>query len=117
MSARRRLTAVEELYREMQRQYANGQDILRHDAAARRLFEDLKAECPHVPEELIVRAFATPVIGTKHVEAATIAVVRRKEHNALLALRRAGSRPAAVHVRSRLAEHAARLEEGALLTR
>jgi hypothetical protein len=54
---------------------------IKSDQNSRRLFEQLIKECPNVPEADVVRAFATPNIGTKNVEAATIAAVRRKEYN------------------------------------
>lgn len=115
VSSRKKLSALEELEFQLQRKHGHGLDILRHDSASRRLFEELKAECPHVPEEDIVRAFATPVIGTKNIEAATIAIVRRKEFNLLLRLKATGKAARVTATPSKLAERAARLEEGRLV--
>ena len=69
-----------------------------------------------MPEEDIVRAFATPVIGTRNIEAATIAIVRRKEFNHLLRLKAQGKAARLAVVPSKLAERAARLEEGRVVT-
>ena len=78
---RRSLSAVEELHKEIEKQYKAGMNIIKTDQNSRRLFDQLTKECPNVAEEEVVRAFATPNIGTKNVEAATIAAVRRKEYN------------------------------------
>ncbi len=78
---RRSLSAIEELHKEIEKQYKAGMNIIKSDQNSRRLFDQLTKECPHVPEADVVRAFATPNIGTKNVEAATVAAVRRKEYN------------------------------------
>ncbi len=78
---RRSLSAIEELHKEIEKQYKAGMNIIKSDQGSRRLFDQLTKECPNVPEADVVRAFATPNIGTKNVEAATIAAVRRKEYN------------------------------------
>ncbi|MBW3583676.1 MAG: hypothetical protein KY455_11310 [Euryarchaeota archaeon] len=78
---RRSLSAIEELHKEIEKQYKAGMNIIKGDNNSRRLFDNLVKECPNVPEHDIVRAFATPNIGTKNVEAATVAMIRRKEYN------------------------------------
>ena len=78
---RRSLSAIEELHKEIEKQYKAGMNIIKTDQNSRRLFDQLTKECPNVKEEDVVRAFATPNIGTKNVEAATVASVRRKEYN------------------------------------
>ncbi len=78
---RRSLSAIEELHKEIEKQYKAGMNIIKSDQNSRKLFERLSKECPNVPEEIVVRAFATPNIGTKNIEAATVAAIRRKEYN------------------------------------
>lgn len=78
---RRSLSAIEELHKEIEKQYKAGMNIIKSDSNSRKLFDNLVKECPNVPEQDIVRAFATPNIGTKNVEAATVAMIRRKEYN------------------------------------
>jgi hypothetical protein len=79
---RRSLSAIEELHKEIEKQYKAGMNIIKSDQNSRRLFEQLIKECPNVPEADVVRAFATPNIGTKNVEAATIAAA----HDLLVAI-------------------------------
>ncbi len=66
----------------LEKQLAAGRKVIANDAQSRALFAQLKSECPDVPEDDIVRSFATPGFGTKNVEAAVVATVRQKQFNA-----------------------------------
>ncbi len=66
----------------LEKQLVAGRKVISNDASSRALFAQLKSECPDVPEDDIVRSFATPGFGTKNVEAAVVATVRQKQYNA-----------------------------------
>jgi len=67
----------------LQKQYDAGKRIIRSSNASQELFKQLQKECPHVPEEELVRLFPSVAAGTKMVDPAIIAAAHNKEYNLL----------------------------------
>ncbi len=66
----------------LENQYKEGKRIISMSKTSRELLEELKEECPHVPEKDIVRLFKSVAAGTKMVDSAIIAAAHNMEYNA-----------------------------------
>ncbi|MGC9308677.1 MAG: hypothetical protein ACP5FL_07885 [Thermoplasmatota archaeon] len=73
------MATVDEILEE---QREEGRRIIERSATSRELFEELRRECPHVPEEEIVRLFKSVAAGTKMVDSAIVAAAHNMEYNA-----------------------------------
>jgi len=67
----------------LQKQYDTGKRIIHSSSASQELFKQMQKECPHVPEEELVRLFPSVAAGTKMVDPAIIAAAHNKEYNLL----------------------------------
>jgi len=66
----------------LENQYKEGKKIISMSKTSRELLEELKEECPHVPERDIIRLFRSVAAGTKMVDSAIIAAAHNMEYNA-----------------------------------
>ncbi len=66
----------------LETKYRDGMKIIRMSKTSRELFEELKEECPHVPEEEIASLFKSVAAGTKMVDSAIISAAHNMEYNA-----------------------------------
>ncbi len=73
------MATVDEILEE---QREEGRRIIERSSTSRELYEELKKECPHVPEEEIVRLFKSVAAGTKMVDSAIVAAAHNMEYNA-----------------------------------
>lgn len=73
------MATVDEILEE---QREEGRRIIERSSTSRELFEELKEECPHIPEEEIVRLFKSVAAGTKMVDSAIVAAAHNMEYNA-----------------------------------
>lgn len=73
------MATVDEILEE---QHEEGRRIIERSSTSRELFEELKEECPHIPEEEIVRLFKSVAAGTKMVDSAIVAAAHNMEYNA-----------------------------------
>ncbi len=73
------MATVDEILEE---QREEGRRIIERSSTSRELFEELKEECPHIPEEELVRLFKSVAAGTKMVDSAIVAAAHNMEYNA-----------------------------------
>lgn len=73
------MPTVEEI---LEQQYREGKKIIRLSKSSQELLEELKKDCPHVPEKEIVSLFKSVAAGTKMVDPAIIASAHNMEYNA-----------------------------------
>ena len=73
-----RMATVEDI---LENQYREGKKIISMSKTSRELLEELKEECPHVPEREIIRLFKSVAAGTKMVDSAIIAAAHNTEYN------------------------------------
>ncbi len=73
----------DEVERILKKQYENGKKIIKSSSASQELFKQIQKECPHVPEEELIRLFPSVAAGTKMVDPAIIASAHNKEYNAV----------------------------------
>jgi len=66
----------------LETKYRDGTKIIRMSKTARELFEELKKECPDVPEKEIVSLFKSVAAGTKMVDSAIVAAAHNMQYNA-----------------------------------
>ena len=66
----------------LENKYKESLKILRMSKTSRELLEELKNECPHVPEKEIISLFKSVAAGTKMVDPAIIAAAHNMEYNA-----------------------------------
>ena len=77
---------VEEQERDVEKilenKYKEGLKIIKMSKTSKELLEELKKECPHVPEKELVSLFKSVAAGTKMVDSAIIAAAHNMEYNA-----------------------------------
>jgi len=73
------MPSVEEI---LEQQYKEGKKIIRLSKSSQELLEELKKECPNVPEKDIISLFKSVAAGTKMVDPAIIASAHNMEYNA-----------------------------------
>ncbi|KAA0002905.1 MAG: hypothetical protein FE048_02840 [Thermoplasmata archaeon] len=73
------MPTVEEI---LEQQYREGKKIIRLSKSSQELLEELKKDCPHVPEKDIISLFKSVAAGTKMVDPAIIASAHNMEYNA-----------------------------------
>jgi len=66
----------------LENKYKEGLKIIRMSKTSKELLEELKKECPHVPEKEIISLFKSVAAGTKMVDSAIIASAHNMEYNA-----------------------------------
>ncbi|RLF46617.1 MAG: hypothetical protein DRN29_04950 [Thermoplasmata archaeon] len=66
----------------LENKYKDSLKIIRMSKTSRELLEELKKECPHVPEKEIISLFKSVAAGTKMVDSAIIAAAHNMEYNA-----------------------------------
>lgn len=65
----------------LENKYKEGLKIIKMSKTSKELFEELKKECPHVPEKEIASLFKSVAAGTKMVDSAIIASAHNMEYN------------------------------------
>ncbi len=73
------MATVDEILEEQRKE---GRRIIERSSTSRELFKELMDECPHVPEEEIIRLFKSVAAGTKMVDSAIVAAAHNMEYNA-----------------------------------
>ncbi|KAA0006993.1 MAG: hypothetical protein FE045_01475 [Thermoplasmata archaeon] len=66
----------------LENKYKEGLKIIKMSKTSKELLEELKEECPHVPEKELVSLFKSVAAGTKMVDSAIIAAAHNMEYNA-----------------------------------
>ncbi|RLF53053.1 MAG: hypothetical protein DRN11_00070 [Thermoplasmata archaeon] len=66
----------------LENKYKESLKIIRMSKTSKELLEELKKECPHVPEKEIISLFKSVAAGTKMVDSAIIAAAHNMEYNA-----------------------------------
>ena len=66
----------------LENKYKDSLKIIRMSKTSRELLEELRKECPHVPEKEIISLFKSVAAGTKMVDSAIIAAAHNMEYNA-----------------------------------
>ena len=66
----------------LENKYREGLKIIKMSKTSKELLEELKEECPHVPEKELVSLFKSVAAGTKMVDSAIIAAAHNMEYNA-----------------------------------
>ncbi len=66
----------------LENKYKESLKIIRMSKQSKELLEELKKECPHVPEKEIISLFKSVAAGTKMVDPAIIAAAHNMEYNA-----------------------------------
>jgi len=66
----------------LENKYKEGLKIIRMSKTSKELLEELKKECPDVPEKEIVSLFKSVAAGTKMVDSAIIAAAHNMQYNA-----------------------------------
>ncbi|MCD6222529.1 MAG: hypothetical protein J7K12_02450 [Thermoplasmata archaeon] len=67
----------------LENKYKEGLKIIKMSKTSKELLEELKEECPHVPEKELVSLFKSVAAGTKMVDSAIIAAAHNMEYNAI----------------------------------
>ena len=67
----------------LENKYREGMKIIKMSKTSKELLQELKKECPHVPEKELISLFKSVAAGTKMVDSAIIASAHNMEYNAL----------------------------------
>ncbi len=67
----------------LETKYRDGVKIIKMSKTSRELFEELKKECPDVPEKEIASLFKSVAAGTKMVDSAIVAAAHNMQYNAM----------------------------------
>ncbi|KAA0004216.1 MAG: hypothetical protein FE044_00445 [Thermoplasmata archaeon] len=67
----------------LENKYKEGLKIIKMSKTSKELLEELKKDCPNVPDKELVSLFKSVAAGTKMVDSAIIAAAHNMQYNAI----------------------------------